>query len=79
MPIYKLHGIDTVIKNNHTYIPFEPSNRDYQEYLDWVGLGNTPDPADPVIEPEDIPTQEERLAALELVVSMVFAEDDADV
>lgn len=27
------------------FIPFDPGNRDYQEYLAWLGKGNTPDPA----------------------------------
>ena len=28
------------------YIPFEPENRDYQEYLEWVAAGNTAEAAD---------------------------------
>ena len=27
-------------------IPFDPDNRDYQDYLKWVAEGNTPQPAD---------------------------------
>lgn len=27
-------------------IPFNPDNLDYQEYLKWVEVGNTPEPAD---------------------------------
>ena len=27
------------------YIPFDPSNVDYQTYVQWVAAGNTPDPA----------------------------------
>ena len=28
------------------FIPFDPANTDYQEYLEWVAEGNTPDPAE---------------------------------
>ena len=28
------------------FIPFAPGNRDYQEYLEWLAQGNTPEPAD---------------------------------
>jgi hypothetical protein len=27
------------------FIPFDPANRDYQEYLAWRAEGNEPDPA----------------------------------
>tara|TARA_A100001234_G_scaffold125366_1_gene109932 strand:- start:130 stop:294 length:165 start_codon:yes stop_codon:yes gene_type:complete len=27
-------------------IPFDPDNKDYQEYLEWVAEGNTPEPAE---------------------------------
>ena len=38
--------IDEVTKTRKS-IPLDKSNRDYQEFLEWVELGNTPDPYDP--------------------------------
>jgi hypothetical protein len=31
--------------SDSAFIPFDPANRDYQEYLAWCEAGNTPDPA----------------------------------
>ena len=41
---------DAAIKTNEdgsvTSFIFDQANTDYQEYLEWVAAGNTPEPAD---------------------------------
>jgi hypothetical protein len=51
---YKLtKNIDGIISTTQVqrisdgaFIPFDPANTDYQEYLEWVAEGNEPEPAD---------------------------------
>lgn len=44
--MYQLTNGDTILRTaDNAFIPPDPANRDYREYLDWVEEGNTPEPA----------------------------------
>jgi len=46
-PIFEGSAVNTVHRLiDNTFIPFDPENTDYQEYLKWLEEGNTPLPAD---------------------------------
>ena len=48
--MYKLKkdtdGVVRSVQKDNAFIPFEPTSIDYQEYLDWLAEGNTPEPAE---------------------------------
>jgi hypothetical protein len=50
------------------FIPPDPGNTDYRDYLDWLAAGNTPEPApEPPAPP--VLTPAEKLAAAGLTVA----------
>lgn len=47
--IKKIGGIDPKVilrVEDQVWIPFDPANTDYQQYLAWLAEGNTPLPPD---------------------------------
>ena len=50
--MYKLTDNTTIIRiSDGAFIPNDPTNIDYAEYLEWVDEGNTPEAADVSPEP----------------------------
>ena len=53
---------------NVAFVPADPGNRDYAEFLAWLDEGNTPEPA-PEPEPVPVLTTEQKLEAAGLTVA----------
>ena len=62
---YKLTNTTSILRNDGAFIPADPANTDYADYLAWLAEGNTPEPAD--VPPP--PTKAERIRALEAQAS----------
>ena len=45
-PLDGIPGSTILRKTDNVQIPKDPANTDYQEYLEWVAAGNTPEAAD---------------------------------
>jgi hypothetical protein len=51
---------DTILRRvDGAFIPNDPANRDYQEYLTWLDQGNTPDPPQVATESADVSSQDQ--------------------
>ena len=57
---YKLTQGDTILRlADNAFIPPDPGNRDYQEYLEWVSQGNEPLPYVPPTPIDNLETLQE--------------------
>ena len=65
---YQLTQGDIILHlTDNAFIPPDPANTDYQQYLKWLAEGNTPLPPDPIVEPETL-TPQQKLEASGLTV-----------
>ena len=47
LPQSEFNGLQNVKRlSDNVFIPFDPANSDYQDYLKWVDEGGIPEPAD---------------------------------
>ena len=68
--MYQLTTSTSIIRlSDGAFIPNDPGNTDYRDYLDWLEAGNTPDPAPEPLPPPPPLTPVEKLAAAGLTVA----------
>jgi len=66
---YQLTTSDLILRlEDNAFIPSDPANTDYVEYLHWLEAGNTPEPAPEPPAPVEL-TPAEKLAASGLTVA----------
>lgn len=62
--MYKIISDNTIFRlEDQLWIPVDPENKEYQEYLFWLEEGNEPLPPDPIVEPEPLTPQQKLEAA----------------
>jgi hypothetical protein len=61
--MYQLTQVPGIVRRGDAFIPADPLNADYQQYLAWIAAGNTPEPY--VAPPAPIPQVVSRFQALE--------------
>jgi hypothetical protein len=63
--MYKLIANSDSVRrlNDGAFIPADPANRDYREYLEWLDAGNTPLPADEPPAPNPLALAEAHIAS----------------
>ena len=67
--MYQLTTSTSILRlADNAFIPPDPGNRDYREYLEWVEAGNMPDPAPIAVPPAPL-TTEQKLEAAGLTVA----------
>jgi len=57
------HNQHVIRITDNAWIPFDPANRDYQEYLAWLDAGNEPLPADEQPAPNPLALAEAHIAS----------------
>ena len=65
MKKYKLTNTNVILRDDNSSIPMDKGNRDYREYLDWIAVGNSPDPADNVEVLPSEPSLQDQIDALQ--------------
>lgn len=66
--MYRLTSSDAVIRlTDNAFIPSDPNNKDWQEYQEWLNLGNISEPAVSLAQlvPQSVSMRQARLALLQ--------------
>jgi hypothetical protein len=74
MAQYQLTQSEHILRlNDQVWIPPDPANRDYAEYLDWLAAGNEPDSYVPPPSPPVSPTVEDLMKELQTLKDQIAA------